>query len=148
MKKQKSAPSVFAVPDYETASGKKHEVIFAEDGDLNRGQREEFQNWQDAVAFARKKGREMGAEVVIHGYFKTPPMIIKYHPVKQETPEVLRLASFCHGKQKIPNPPTPKVRIGRVRRKAMPPLHAYKIGPVYHIRHSGVSRRRPKGRII
>lgn len=78
---KKSRAVVFAVPDYESASGY-HEVAFAKDGDLNaahrRGDIRRFRNWEKATEFAEKVGKKMGAEVVIHSFERKRGRVVRY----------------------------------------------------------------------
>lgn len=86
----KKKAQVFAVPGYESGSGK-HEVIFAPDGDLNKaakkGNIKRFKKWDDAEKFAHQKGKELNAEVMVHSYLKNPTYITHYERLpRQKSP--------------------------------------------------------------
>jgi len=64
----KVEPSVFAVHKDETASGRYHEVSWAQDGNLNaagrRGDVKRFRLWSLARRFANQKAKELGTKAV------------------------------------------------------------------------------------
>ncbi len=66
-KRKAKTPVIFVVPDLETGSGY-HEVLYAKDGDLNRGKKRSFRNWDKAKEFGREKHKKMGGELIIHPY--------------------------------------------------------------------------------
>jgi len=78
--------TVFLVPGDETSSGK-HEVAWANDGDLNKahkeGHVERFSDWDKAVGFAHARGQEIKGEVIIHYYGEKPTMIYRYPKISQ-----------------------------------------------------------------
>lgn len=74
MAKKKRA-RISCVPS-DMRGSKKHAVIVAEDGDLNKAQDEgkvkEFSDWMKAEGYAHEKGEELKANVLIYNYRYNP----------------------------------------------------------------------------
>lgn len=76
IKKAKKRAVVWVVPSDETADGRYHEVSWAKDGNLNaahrRGHIRRFaqmggiKGYRRAVAFARKKAKDLGVKATVH----------------------------------------------------------------------------------
>ncbi|KKM64911.1 hypothetical protein LCGC14_1496550 [marine sediment metagenome] len=104
-KKAKNQARVFAVPAEESSSGK-HEVIFAADGDLNKGKVMRFSDWQRAEGFAHRKGAELGAKTIVHSYRLNPSYTTNYanKPVTRK-----RVTRALKNTRRI-TPKTPRLR--------------------------------------